>query len=456
MKHLFSLKNDLLPLLKLAIPFALTGLLQSSVFFFETVFLAHVSPDVLAAGSLATWLFGTIAVIFFGILSAINILVAFNHGAKNTLAISYIVRDGLLLSVLLVVPIFLLLWNMSPVFKLFGQHANIIALTSIYLRAFAWGLLPSFVMAALLQFIMGLGHTRIIVIFSIFSVGINLFFSYALIFGKFAMPTLGIAGAGWGMTISNWISVFVLIAYVGYKKNYRVYLQHVFHISKPRYIGELLQVGLPMGAMFCIEVGFFFAMTLIMGSISSQILAANQIAFQYLGTLIGIVFSIAQAVTVRMGHLLGAHEVNLAARTTYAGLCLSAIYMLIIAVCYWCFSSTLISIDFDINAAQNKEIISFAKQFLYAAAVFQLFEAMRITLFGALRALKDTQFTLLTSIISFWLIALPLGYLLASYFAMGGLGLWCAMVLSALVGASLLFWRFEVKMKRHCERSAAI
>ncbi len=72
MHKIFSFKEDLYPLMCLALPLTLIGLVQSSVYFFETVFLAHVSQDVLAAGSLATWLFGTIAVIVFGIQSSIN------------------------------------------------------------------------------------------------------------------------------------------------------------------------------------------------------------------------------------------------------------------------------------------------------------------------------------------------------------------------------------------------
>ena len=74
-----QIKNDLYPLLKLTIPFALNGLIGSSVFFFETLFLAHVSSDALAAGGLVSWFFATFNVIMFGTLSSINILVAHKY-----------------------------------------------------------------------------------------------------------------------------------------------------------------------------------------------------------------------------------------------------------------------------------------------------------------------------------------------------------------------------------------
>ena len=83
MNKIISIKTDIYPLLRLALPLALTGLVQSAVWFFETVFLAHLSPEILAAGSLVSWLFGTIIVIMFGALSSINILVAHKHGEKD-------------------------------------------------------------------------------------------------------------------------------------------------------------------------------------------------------------------------------------------------------------------------------------------------------------------------------------------------------------------------------------
>lgn len=198
--------------------------------------------------------------------------------------------------------------------------------------------------------------------------------------------------------------------------------------------------------MYCVEVAFFFALTLIMGSFGSLVMAANQIALQYLGTLMAVIFSTAQAVTVRMGHLLGAGNKVAAEKSAYVGVLISMLFMLLVALCYWCFPAQLISIDFDVSKPENKEIVYFAKQFLMVTALFQIFDAIRISLFGALRALKDTRFTLFISIFSFWGIALPIGYLMATRLALGGAGLWWGMVLAASLSVLLLLWRFKSKM----------
>lgn len=443
------LKDNFYPLLKLTLPLALTGLIQSAIWFFETMFLARLGPDSLAAGSLVSWLFGTVIVILFGTLSSINILIAHKHGAKDEQGILLVVRDGFWLAILFAIPTFLLFWNMSPLFLLFGQSPTIVLLAKTYLHAMAWGILPNVIMIALLEVLMGLGRARLILIFCILSVSLTILFSFALIFGTFGLPALGIAGAGWGMTISNWITVLFIGGYAITNKGFKRYFQFLFHATKPSYFIELLQVGAPMGIMFCVEVAFFFALTLIMGSFGSVVIAANQIALQYLGTLMALIFSTAQAITVRMGHLLGAGDKASAQRTAYVGMFLSTTIMLVVAVCYWSFPTSLISIDFDVQDPKNVSLVQFASKFLMVCAIFQILEAIRISLFGTLRALKDTRFTLFISIFSFWGIALPIGYLLATRFDFGAIGLWWGMVLGAVCSVLLLLWRFHTKIAHY-------
>ncbi len=440
-------KNNIYPLLLLALPLAMTGLIQSATFFFETIFLAHLGPVALAAGAIVSWLAGTFAVILFGTLSSINILVAHKFGAKDKHGISLVVRDGVWLAILLSIPAVFFFWNISPIFLIFGQSPHTVFLAQSYLHALTWGLFPNFLVIALLEFIIGLGRARVILIFSILTMSMTIVFSFALIFGKFGLPALGVAGAGWGITIGNWITFILLSLYVLMNKEYRSYLSHLFTLTKKSYLLELIKVGAPMGLMYCVEVAFFFALTLVMGSFGDELLAANQIALQYLGVLMSIVFCIAQAITVRMGHLLGASEVSSAKQAAYAGICMSASLMFFVALCFWTFPSILISIDFNIYKPENLETVHLATQFLGISAIFQIIEATRISLFGSLRGLKDTHFTLLSSIIGFWGIALPFGYILATRFHLNGVGLWWGMVIGACVSVILLGWRFKSKIK---------
>ncbi len=441
------IKTDLYPLLKLVLPLILTGMVSSSIPFFETVFLAHLSQEALAAGALVSWLLGAFVVIMLGTLSALNILISHKYGAQDESGIALVIRDGLLLAVLFSAPAFLFFWNIAPILLLFGQKPQVVALATLYFHALAWGLLPNLIREATLQIIIGLGHTRVVIVFTIFTVVIALFFSYALIFGKFGMPALGISGAGWGTTIGFWITAMVLMVYVLRHSGYQRYFRHLFSRKKPSFFWELLRIGLPMGVMYCFEVGFFFALTLVMGSMSETLMAANQIALQYMGMLMTVIFRIAQAITVRMGHLIGARKLAAAERVVYAGLFISTVLMTVFA-CIDCFyPNILISIDIDVYAPANFVLVTYVKQLFLVAALFQLLEACRISLFGALRALKDTHFTLISSVICFWGVAFPVGYWLTYRFQLGGPGMWWGMSFGAGLSSLVLFMRFRVKMR---------
>jgi multidrug resistance protein, MATE family len=444
----FTLKTDLSPLLKLVIPLVLSGIAHSFIFFFETIFYAHLSQQALAAGALVGWLGGTLTAILFGTLSSINVLISHKHGAKDQHAIPLILRDGLLLALLLAIPSFLLFWNIGHIFLLLGQHPTIVSLAKPYLHAMAWTALPTTIMIVFIEFLMGLGKVRIILFFDLLFVLITILASYVLIFGKLDLPAFGIAGGGWGMLVGYIIVVIVQLIYLLFHKRYKNYFYLISKFSKPSFLWELLRIGVPMGAMFCIEVTFFFVLTLFMGHLGTNVLAANQIVLQYFGVVMSIIFATAQAITVRMGHLLGAENVFAAKKAAYIGFLLSAIFAIIVAMCYWSFPKVLISIDFNINDPKNSSVVYYAKQLLAICAIYQLFEAIRLSLFGALRGLKDTHFALLISIISYWVIALPLGYLFSNYLQMGGAGYWWGMVIGAGCGVLLLYQRFKSKISQ--------
>lgn len=453
-KSAYSLINDVNPLVRLAIPLALTGTMQGSIWFFETLFLSQLGEKTLAAGALVSWFFGTIAVILFGALSSINILVAHEYGANDHAAISRVTRDGLLLAILYSIPTVILLWNAAPIFLLVGQSDEVVVLARAYLHALSFGLTAVFLQVACLEVIMGLGRARVILGFSIITVVLNVIISYILIFGKFGVPALGIAGAGWGMTISYWLVLLIMALYILISPIERQYFSQVIQFRTQSYLWELFQIGFPTGVMYCVEVAFFFALTVAMGMISTEVQAANQIAVQYLGLFMSTMFAVSQAITVRMGHLLGAGDVRAAEKACYIGVGLALAFILIVDVFYLEFPSRLITIFFDVHAPQNFSIVAEITKLLAICALFQIAETVRIAMFGALRGLKDTRFTMYASIISFWFIALPVGYLLAMHLGMGGAGYWWGMILGASMSVLLLQWRFGNKIKCYYQLGA--
>jgi MATE family multidrug resistance protein len=444
-----SLLQESKVLIFLTLPLAVSGLVEASIGFSSTMFLAHLGQYELAAGALASWLFMTLMVIMWGVLTAVSVLVARYHGAQNQIAIIRTLRDGFLLALILVIPAVLLLWHGATILLLLGQKKATAALAQLYLHSLMWSIPPDFIMLVLLQLVIGLGQTRVNLFFSISWVPLNIFLNYALIFGKFGLPALGIAGIGWGTTWSYWLTTLFLLIFLLVNKNYHGYFKFKLANQFPSQLADLIRIGLPMGTMYCLEIAFFMMLTLLMGKLSYQALAANQITLQYLWQVSVVTGCLAQAVTVRMGHNIGAKNIESCKQVVIAGINIAMLCMLLIAIIYWFFPELIIRVDLNLQAANNQIIIQLAKQFLAWCAVFQILETIRFIGFGALRSLKDTRFTLYTSVFTFWGIALGLGYLLAFHFNWQGKGLWAGLVLGAACGAIILQLRVNYRLKNY-------
>lgn len=443
----YSYKSDISPLIKLAIPITINGIVQSSVWFFQNFYLSHIGAKSLAAGALVGWLFGTITVILIGGLSSINILVSHKHGAKDQTGITHVARDGIVLSIFFSAAAILLLWNIAPIFLLLGQSEEIVDIAKPYMHALCYGIPATYLQLACLEVLMGLGAARVILFFTTLTVIFNITATYLFIFGKFGVPQMGVAGAGWGMTVSYWLALIVMLLYFVINKQLRFYFSHFYKFNTTSYLWELFIVGFPTGLMYCIEVAFFFSLTICMGILGTEVQAANQVALQYLGLMMSAMFAVSQAITVRMGHLLGAGDACGAEKASHIGIMLALMFISCVAVVYWLFPTALISIDFDIHAPQNATLVKEIVSILSVCAIFQIVEAVRIALFGALRGVKDTRFTLFASIISFWCVGLPLGYFFAMKLGVGATGYWWAMALGASISVILLQWQFRRKIK---------
>ena len=433
--------NRISELLKLMIPLVFIGLVAGIIYFMNNIFLAHLNPTSFAAGALVGWLYSVFFVIIYGILGALNVLVAHEYGKKNIKNITHILRDGFIWTLILAIPSFILFWNIADIFLLLGQAQEVVILARPYLHALAIGILPNLFLLAILEPLIGVGHTFTVFLITLVSVALTIFFSYAFIFGQYGFPILGVAGAGWGITCGSVATMFFIFGYIVFDKPYQSYIRASFNVKRPYYLFDILKIGFPIGLMYCLEVGFFFMISILVGQFGHEYLAANQVALQYVGMIVGVLFNLTQAVTVRIGHLFGADEKKECLYVIYLGVIFAALPVLVIAFINGINPLLLISIDFDVHDSKNILLIADAKTYLSLAMLFLFFQAVRQALFSALRAFKDTFFMFWSSLFTVWFLALPLGHYLAHDAAYGVAGYWYGMIIAGIFSCMILSWR---------------
>ena len=338
----------------------------------------------------------------------------------------------------------MIMWFAPIVLHWSVHNALVVELATKYLHALVWCIFPLSFLIVMEQFLIGLSRTRLVLWISLLQVPCEIIFGYALIFGKFGMPKCGIAGLGYAFTVVFILAAIVISVFLCKSKVTHVYqVFSNFGRVDTEYLWELFRIGWPIGCMYTIEIALFLVVVLLMGQLGSDVLAAHQIAWQYLGLTITLVFAISQATTVRVGQAVGRNDKPSIELAVYVNMAIGFVLMLLVAILYIGFPKIIISIDIDVYATKHAALVSYAVKFLTIAGIFQLFDSVRLISVGALRGLKDTKVPMYISVFAFWVVALPSAYAMGFILHKGGVGMWYGLIVGIATGALILAIRFR-------------
>ena len=437
--------------LVLAVPLVVAQLAQSATGFVDTVMMGWLGSQTIASGALGGVIFSYCLLIVSAIVSAVSPLAAQAYGTGNQEKVGTIVRLGLGISLVLGIPITLLLYNGGALLLLLGQNANTVALAEIYLRAIALGFIPALGFAVLKSFLSALLQPQLVIVTVVLGTLLNITANYVLMFGKLGFPALGLAGIGWASALSLWSMFVALTVYILNQPSFAVYgifrasSKKAFSLEHRRIIGEIFQVGLPIGGLIAVEAGLFTVVTFIIGQLGTNALAAHQIALQTIAISFQIALGISLATTVRVGQLVGQNDLLATRLAGYVGIAIAALCMSLVGITFWLVPKSIISLYIDINDPSNAHVVVLAIKLLGVAAIFQIVDGVQVTAGGALRGLKDTRIPMFIGIFAYWCVGLSTGYTFGISSGYGAIGLWWGLAIGLGIAAMVMTWRFSNK-----------
>lgn len=443
-----SLLQELKATAKLAAPLVATGLAQMGMEIVDVVMMGRLGPGALAAGALGWAIFMALLVVCMGMVTSIGVLTARAYGVKDFQLVSRVTRQGLWLVLMISIPCLLILWGAAPFLLFIGENPLIVLEAKGFIVALSWGIIPAVGFFALRELVSALAMPRIVMVISIFAIPLNALANYILMYGKLGFPELGLVGIGYASSLVEWVSFLFLVLYVWLKpqlKPYRIFTQ----IDMPRrsLLKEIFKLGWPMGALFGFEVGLFSITTLMMGFFGAISLAAHQIAFQAMSVAFMLPLGISQATAVRVGHAAGAGQMKQAKKAAYSGIILGFAFATLAALVFWIFPQPITHLFINLEVEKNQPVLAFATVFLGIAAVFTIMDALQVIMTGILRGFKDTFMPMLLGLMSYWIIGLGSGYLLAFVFQWQGAGLWWGLAIGITASGLLLLLRFETNSR---------
>lgn len=422
-------------------PLILSNLAQFAIHITDTVMLGWYDVTALAASVIAGTLFFVIFIVGAGFSQAVTPLVAAAAEENDDVQVRRVTRMGLWLSIFYGLAVTIPFFWAEDILLAIGQDPDVARLAHIYLQIVIWQMIPALIVMTLKAFLAAMEHTAIILWATIGTAILNGFINYALIFGNWGMPELGIKGAAIASLTVNLFSVLILVVYIQ-RSLPQFELFKNFWRSDSEIIRRVFKLGWPIGLTSLAEGGLFSASAVMMGWIGAIELAAHGIAIQLASLTFMVHIGFSQAATVRAGRALGRRDEVSLRRGGITAIGMSALFAVVTSIVFLAIPETLVSVFIDPNEPERANLLRIGASLVMIAALFQLVDGLQVLALGLLRGVQDTTVPMVMATISYWLIGLPVSYLLAFTLGFGEVGLWLGLVIGLAVAAVLLLWRF--------------
>ena len=440
--------SELKKTLALAFPIAAGHVSQMLMGLADTLMIGRVGVVPLAASAFAHSLFHVFFILGVGLLTSVAVLVAHAHGAGNKREVGEMLRRGLAVSAGCGVLMFLLLISLFPFLGHIGQPQEVIAATRPYLFLLSLGL----------PFLMGIICFRnyseaqnipwIAFWSGLVAVALNIFLNWVLIYGKLGAPALGLNGAGVATLVARIFNLVLLVVWLALDKRFAGCWPARWLMPIPwRSIMEMLRLGFPVGLQLLMEVGAFSFAIFLMGWLGVVELAAHQIAITCAATTFMFPLGLSIAVSIRVGHVIGAGQPGLARTVGFGGIGFAVLLSGLFTYVFIVFNRQLAGLFTD-----DAQTVAMAASLLVVAGIFQFFDGTQALGAGALRGCKDVNIPTGIIFAAYWVMAMPLGAFLAFATPLGAVGVWIGLAIGlgcASVGLVGRFWLISRRVLSH-------
>jgi len=406
----------------------------------DTVMVGRLPNSAVAIGAtgLGQSLYNSIAIFGGGLLLGMDTFVAQAFGREDLDDARHSLFNGLILAFALT-PILMLAISFWPaLMRRFGVSPELVEPMHPYLLALNWGTLPLLAYFALRRYLQAVNVAHPIMFALISANIVNVIGNWVLIYGHFGFRAMGITGSGWSTCMARFYMVLCLAITLLWVESKRLQPGSMSTLRiDVRRMSALLKLGAPAATQILCEIGAFSAATALCARLGPVPLAGHEIALNCAALTFMVPLGISSAAAVRVGQQLGRRDPDAARRAGWSAILIGVGFMA-------CSGSVFVSLPKLIARlfTPNPAVIQVGAQLLLVAAAFQLFDGLQTVATGALRGAGDTRTPMLANFFAYWLVGLPVGYVLCFRLGWGALGIWIGLCggLMMIGSALLITW----------------
>ncbi len=426
------------------LPILIYQMANFSASFVDTMMTGQYGTLDLAGVAMATSIWHPLFTLVTGIISALVPIIGHHLGQGQEEKVVRDVWQFIYLSLILALFFLVMIGFGAPLLlESLGLQAEVLQVGKDYLHFMLLGILPLLLFSVFRSFFDALGLTKLSMYLMLLLLPFNAFFNYLLIYGLGPLPELGGAGAGFGTSLAYWALLMVVVGVILWHPQVKTY-----GILKPQglYLPAFKEdwlLGLPIGGAVFVESAIFATVGFFMARFSSEVIASHQAAMNFSSLMYAFPLSISMTMTIIISYERGGKRQSDVLAYSRIGR--------LIAILFAGVTLTFLYVFRDQVAAlygKDPEFIRLTSNFLVYALFFQFADALVSPVQGILRGYKDTSYPFVIGLISYWGIALPLGYLLDRGFQLGPDAYWIGLNIGLWACAFLLPWRMASVQKR--------
>ena len=440
--------------LNLAVPVVISQLGYTLVQTADTIIVGHFAGTVsLAAVSLANSIFIIMMIIGIGISYGITPLIAQHNGRNNYTECGRLLSNSLFINVIAGIILFTITFFGSVLLLgHLGQTPAVVRQAKPFLVLLGLSIIPMLVFNTFKQFAEGLGFTKQAMMISIWGNALNICLGIIFVKGLFGISPMGVKGVGYSTLTDRCVMAVVMCIYVFRSVNFKKYLKDFIltNIDRLRCI-EILRIGAPVALQYTFEISAFSAAAIVIGTIGYHEQAAHQVAINLASITYMMASGLSAAAAIKSGNYFGGKEHQKLRHSAISNYHIVMVFMSITAAIFTIFNHLLPWIFTSDNV-----VIAIAAQLLVIAAFFQLFDGTQVVGLGILRGMGDVNIPTAITFFAYWVVGLPVGYVLGLKMHLGVKGVWYGLVLGLMVSSILLFFRFQFISKRYRDKTVLI
>ncbi|MCP4574258.1 MAG: MATE family efflux transporter [bacterium] len=409
----------------LATPVVLAQLSQTLMGLVDTIMVGRLGETALAAVGVATLLFSATAMSLKAVEVAVQTYTARRVGEGRDGEVGAVLATGLV-AVFALGTVFMIIGLVWPD-RLMGWVAAdrpMLELGTDYVRWRYAGMLPLLTFFLVKAMFDGVGWTRVGMWIGIGMNVLNAVLNWALIFGKFGAPVLGVKGAALASTLSAAAAALAVVVWAmrpSIRKRFRVLCRSNF---QPRLFAPFLKIAWPPAVQTLANLVAVLILFWILGRISVIAVAAGNIVLRIAALSFMPGFGVGAAVQTLVGQSLGRRDVRGALRASWGGVGLATVFMGIFGVAFLVMPGVFLRVFTD-----SPDLVAAGTPIMRLMGWVQIADAVGLTLAGALRGAGWTRQVMLADLITGFGLMPVLAYLFGVVLGGGLFGAWGALVL---------------------------